>query len=178
MGVSASFADSDNDGDPDLFVTSTRYGNAFFINDGHGRFRDATEESGLAYTGHSSSADFFDFDRDGRLDMFLTNVGAFTTDEIGYSGDPSEKAGRAIALFLSKPGDRLGFAGHLFPEKSERSILYRNDGNNRFRDVSAEVGLVHKGWSGDATPIDVNDDGWIDLYVLTMQGNDEYYEKM
>jgi cytochrome c len=44
--------------------------------------------------------------------------------------------------------------------------------------VSEEVGLIHNGWSGDATPIDVNEDGWIDLYVLNMQGNDEYYENI
>src|SRR5207248_561522 len=83
--VSASFADTDNDGDPDLFVTTTRHGNAFFENDGAGHFRDATADSGLAYVGHSSSGEFFDYDRDGRLDLFVTNVGVFTSNEIYYN---------------------------------------------------------------------------------------------
>jgi hypothetical protein len=172
VGVTASFADTDNDGDPDLFVTTTRHGNAYFINDGQGRFRDATAESGLTYSGHSSSAEFFDYDHDGRLDMFLVNVGRFTTDKIGYSGNVDQKE---HPYFIGAP---TAFSFHLFPERSERSILYHNEGNNRFRDVSDEVGLVHDGWSGDATPFDANDDGWIDLYILNMQGNDEYYENI
>src|SRR5206468_2337909 len=52
------------------------------------------------------------------------------------------------------------------------------EGGNRFVDVSAEVGLQHTRWSGDASPVDVNEDGWIDLYVLNMQGDDEYYENV
>jgi cytochrome oxidase Cu insertion factor (SCO1/SenC/PrrC family) len=172
VGVSASFADTDNDGDADLFVTTTRHGNAFFENDGQGHFQDVTLKSGLDYTGHSSSAEFFDYDRDGRLDLFLTNVGVFTTDEIEYSEDLEK---RRHPFYV---GMRAAFTAHLFPERSEKSILYHNDRKNSFRDVSTEMGLVHKGWSGDATPMDVNDDGWIDLYVLGMQGNDEYYENI
>jgi cytochrome oxidase Cu insertion factor (SCO1/SenC/PrrC family) len=172
LGVSASFADTDNDGDPDLFVTTTRHGNALFENDGHGHFRDVTAESGLEYRGHSSSADFFDYDGDGRLDLFVTNVGVFTTDVIGYSDNPDLHD----CPYYRAIGD--SFVGHLFPERSERSTLYYNEGNNRFRDVSEAMGLVHKGWSGDATPIDANDDGWIDLYVVNMQGNDEFYENV
>lgn len=169
VSVSASFADTDNDGDPDLYVTTTRHGNVFLENDGQGRFRDRTAQAGLEYAGHSSSAVFFDYDRDGRLDLFLTNVGDFTTEEVAGS---DEESGDGETYYVAKPD---AFAGHLFPERSERSILYRNTGNNRFLDVTAETGLVDDGWSGDAVPIDVNDDGWVDLYVLNMQGNDECY---
>ena len=172
VGVSASFADIDNDGDPDLYVTTTRYGNVLFENDGRGNFHDITAESGLEYTGHSSSADFFDYDRDGRLDLFLTNIGVFTTDKIGQSrGEGDETSPYYVGMDDS-------FIGHLFPKYSERSILYHNEGSNRFRDVSQEVGLVHAKWSGDATPLDANADGWMDIYVVNMQGNDEYYENI
>jgi cytochrome oxidase Cu insertion factor (SCO1/SenC/PrrC family) len=170
LGVSASFADTDNDGDPDLFVTTTRHGNAFFENEGKGRFRDVTAKSGLNYKGHSSSAEFFDYDGDGLLDLFVTNVGVFTTDTIGHSENPE------LSQYPYFTARKNSFVGHLFPELTERSILYRNEGNNRFRDVSQDVGLIHDGWSGDATPLDANNDGWIDLYVVNMQGNDEYYE--
>ena len=172
VGVSASFADTDNDGDPDLFVTTTCHGNAFFENDGHGHFRNATPQSGLDYTGHSSSAEFFDYDRDGRLDLFLVNVGIFTTGQIGNSEDIDN---REHPYYV---GTRDAFAAHLNPQRSEHCLLYHNDGDNHFRDVSEEVGLIHTTWSGDATPLDADGDGWIDLYVLGMQGNDEYYENI
>src|SRR5260370_1361653 len=84
--VSASFADIDNDGDPDLYVTTVRGGNMLFENDGHGHFKDITAASGLGYSGHSSGAVFFDYDRDGLLDLFLANVGRYTTNTVAGGG--------------------------------------------------------------------------------------------
>jgi hypothetical protein len=166
VGVSASFADIDNDGDADLFVTTVRAGNILFENDGQGRFRDITAASGVAYLGHSSGAVFFDYNRDGRLDLFLVNVGRYTTDTI---------AGAGYQYYVAFED---AFSGHLKPERTERSILYRNEGGNRFVDVSKQTGLVDGSWSGDASAVDVNDDGWPDLYVVNMQGDDEYYENL
>ena len=167
IGVTASFADIDNDGDPDLYVTTVRGGNVLFENDGAGTFRDITAAAGLGYVGHSSGAVFFDYDRDGRLDLFLTNVGVYTTDAIGGDG---------YRYYVGFEED--AFRGHLFPERTERSLLFRNQGGNRFADVSEATGLVDRRWSGDASPLDVNGDGWTDLYVLNMQGDDEYYENL
>jgi hypothetical protein len=160
--VAASFADIDNDGLPDLLVTSVRKGNVLFKNLGKGRFADLTKESGLGYAGHSSGAVFFDFNNDGLLDLFLTNVGVYTRDEMDSDG-----------VYRAYPD---AFKGHLRPERSEQSILYQNLGNGRFKDVSKELNLQHRGWSGDATACDVNQDGYPDLYVLNMQGDDKYYE--
>jgi enediyne biosynthesis protein E4 len=159
--ATASFADIDNDGDPDLFATTVRFGNALFENLGQGRFRDITTEAGVPYIGHSSGAVFFDYDKDGYLDLFLCNIGRYTTDQKGPGG-----------YFI---GMSDGFKGHLVPERSEQSILYRNLGAKKFRNVSNEV-LQHSAWSGDATFMDFNDDGFPDLYVLNMQGDDRYYE--
>ena len=164
VGVAASFADIDNDGDADLFVTSVRGGNTLFENDGNGRFADITKQAGVEYTGHSSGAVFFDYNRDGRLDMLLTNVGLYTTDEIGPGG-----------YYI---GVLDGFAGHLKPERTELSLIYRNDGGNKFTEVSTELGFQDGSWSGDASPIDVNEDGWPDIYLLDMQGHDEYWENV
>ena len=164
VGVTASFADVDNDGDPDLYVTTVRGGNLLFENDGQGRFTDISAAAGLDYVGHSSGAVFFDYDRDGLLDLFLVNVGRYTEDTIGPDG--------------AYVGLEDAFSGHLFPERAEQSRLYRNEGGNRFTDVSDAVGLQDMSWSGDAAVIDVNQDGWQDLYVLNMQGNDEYYENV
>jgi hypothetical protein len=161
IAVGCAFADIDNDGDPDLFVTTVRHGNRLFENLGHGTFRDITAQAGLGYVGHSSGAVFFDYDGDGLLDLFVTNVGVFT-------GNARGRGGYYVAL-------NDAFLGHLHPERAEASILYRNLGGNRFKDVSREVGLVDLSWSGDATALDVNDDGFPDLYVLDMQGGDHLW---
>jgi hypothetical protein len=164
VSVSASFADVDNDGDNDLYVTTVRGGNLLFENDGQGRFRDITGSSGLTYSGHSSAGLFFDYDRDGRLDLLLVNVGRYTTDTVAGSG---------YKYYIAYED---AFAGHLKPERAERSILYRNEGGNRFADVSKQTGMLDVSWTGDASAVDVNDDGWLDLYFVNMQGDDQYYE--
>ena len=164
IAVTASFADIDNDGDPDLYVTTVRHGNVLFENDGTGAFEDITEPSGLGYRGHSSSAVFFDYDRDGLLDLYLTNVGQYTTDEIG-EGD----------YYV---GMTDAFLGQLYPERYELSILFRNVGDLRFENTSVSMGITDASWTGAASPMDVNDDGWLDLYVLSMQGHDNYYENV
>jgi len=162
VSVSAAFADVDNDGDPDLFVTTVRKGNALFENDGKGNFRDVTAQAGLEYVGHSSGAVFLDYDLDGWLDLFVTNVGTYTTDDQGAGG-----------YFVGVDG---AFDGHLFPERSESSLLYRNLGGGKFENVSEAAGLVDTGWSGDASFADLNGDRYPDLYVPNMQGDDHYYE--
>lgn len=160
--VSASFGDIDNDGSPDLFVTTVRGGNVLFKNLGNGRFKDITAEAGVGYVGHSSGAVFFDFNNDGLLDLFVANVGVYTSNERGRGG------------FYVAYDD--AFSGYLKPERSEQSILYKNLGGGRFKDVSKEMNLQHRGWSGDASFCDPNQDGFPDLYVLSMSGDDQYYE--
>jgi enediyne biosynthesis protein E4 len=164
IAVTASFADIDNDGDQDLFVTTTRGGNVLFENDGHGHFKDISKQAGLDLVAHSAGAVFFDYDNDGLLDLFVCNIGKFTTEQKGPDG--------TYIAFAN------AFSGHLFPERFEKSILYKNMGGNRFKDVSEETGLVNKAWSGDASFSDLNGDGRPDLYVLNMQGDNHYYENV
>jgi len=166
ISVSASFADIDNDGDQDLYVTTVRGGNLLFENDGHGHFKDISAAAGVNYVGHSSSAVFFDYDHDGLLDLFLVNVGKYTTDTV---------AGDGYKYFVAFED---AFSGHLHPERAEPSVLYHNVGNNHFVDVTAQMGVRDLSWSGDATVIDANDDGWPDLYLLNMEGDDQYYENV
>ncbi len=166
VSVSASFADIDNDGDADLYVTTVRGGNRLFENDGRGRFTDITAAAGLRHSGHSSSAVFFDYNRDGRLDLLLVNVGRYTTNTV---------AGDGYKYYVALDD---AFSGHLKPERAERSILYRNEGGNRFVDASRRTGLLDLSWSGDASVVDVNDDGWPDVYMLNMLGDNQYYENV
>jgi hypothetical protein len=161
ISVTGSFADYDNDGDPDLYVTTVKMGNVLFQNDGKGKFTDVTAKAGLEYVGHSSGVVFFDYDNDGLLDLFVTNVGVYTTAKRGRHGYYT--------------GVDQAFGGHLFPERTEASILYRNLGGGRFEDVSKATGLVDTSWSGDAAFTDLNGDGFQDLYVVNMQGDDHFY---
>ena len=170
LGVTASFGDIDNDGDSDLFVTTVRQGNVMFENDGKGVFRDVSQESGVNHVGHSSGAVFFDYDGDGQLDLFVTNVGIYTSDQKSTSG---------YWIGLGPNAEGLGaFSGHLLPERTEYSLLYHNLGNKRFEEVSEKVNLRDGGWSGDASPVDFNGDLRPDLYVLNMQGDDHYWENV
>ncbi|HXZ34058.1 MAG TPA: CRTAC1 family protein [Terriglobales bacterium] len=162
ISVGAAFADVDNDGNQDLFVTTVRGGNVLFKNDGRGHFSDITAEAGLGLVAHSSGAFFFDYDNDGLLDLLVCNVGKYTYDEKGPEGE-----------YIGIPN---AFAGHLYPDRYEYPVLYKNLGHHRFKDVTAEVGLRPHGWCGDATFADVNGDGWPDIYFLNMQGHNHYYE--
>jgi enediyne biosynthesis protein E4 len=164
VGVTASFADIDNDGDQDLFVTTVRGGNVLFENDGHGHFTNISRAAGVDYVGHSSGAVFFDYDNDGLLDLYLCNVGRYTTDVKGRGG--------------AYEGLEDAFFGHLHQDRSEPGILYRNMGHNQFKNVTKETGLGNALWSGDASVADLNGDGFPDLYVLNMQGADHFYENV
>src|SRR5439155_19900351 len=110
--VAATWADYDNDGRQDLFVTSTRGGNVLFKNLGEGKFKDVTKEAGLTYAGHSQTAVFFDYDRDGYLDLLVTNTAKWTEK----SKDPT---GRYY------PGGNELF--ELIDSPREYNILYRNN---------------------------------------------------
>lgn len=169
ISVGASFADIDNDGDADLYITAVRSGNQLFENLGKGQFRDITEASGTAIKAHSSGVVFFDYDRDGLLDMFVCNVGQYTSELI-------RQASNEGVDYTFYDGFSDAFSGHLFPQRTENSVLYHNLGNNRFEDVTAAMGITDGSWSGDASAADLNGDGWPDLYLLNMQGHDQYFE--
>jgi len=162
VSVGAAFADIDNDGHQDLFVTTVRGGNALFENDGQGHFTDVTHEAGLDLVAHSSGAFFFDYDNDGLLDLLVCNVGKYTYEDKGPDGE-----------YVGIPN---AFDGHLHPDRYEYPVLYRNMGQHRFKDVTAEVGLKPHGWCGEASFNDVNGDGWPDIFFLNMQGRSHYYE--
>ena len=164
ISVAAAFADIDNDGDQDLFVTTVRGGNVLFENDGHGHFKDISKEAGVDLVSHSSGAVFFDYDNDGLLDLLVCNVGRYTSNEKGADGE--------------YVGLRDAFHGHMHPDRFEYPVLYKNMGHNHFKDVTAEVGLHPKGWCGDASFADLNGDGRPDLFFLNMMGHSHYYENV
>jgi hypothetical protein len=161
ISVAATFVDYDNDGRLDLFVTSTRGGNVLFRNVGAGRFKDVTQEAGLTHVGHSQTPLFFDYDNDGWLDLYLTNTAAWTTDTYD----------KRQSYYLGKGGD----LGSVVLSPVEKNILYRNNGNGAFSDVTAKAGLEGRGWAGDAVAFDYDNDGRLDLLVTSMFGRAQLY---
>jgi enediyne biosynthesis protein E4 len=164
ISVAASFADIDNDGAQDLFVTTVLGGNALFKNDGHGHFQDITKAAGLDLVSHSSGAVFLDYNNDGLLDLLVCNVGKYTSEEKGAQGQ-----------YVGLPD---AFAGHLHPQRFEFPVLYENQGHDRFKDVTAQVGLRPTGWCGDAAFADLNHTGFPSVFILNMQGHDHYFENV
>lgn len=174
ISVAASFADIDNDGDDDLYVTIVMEGNRLFENIG-GRFKDISKASGTNHVAHSSGAVFFDYNRDGLLDLFLTNVGRYTHDEKQQVSDDVTTLYYEEGSFNYYVGQNNAFAGHLNPDFNEINRLFKNKGGGQFVDVTDQIGLSDTTWSGDASVSDVDRDGWLDLYVLNMQGDDQFY---
>ena len=124
--------------------------------------RTSPREAGVDLAAHSSGAVFFDYDRDGKVDLLVCNVGRYTTDVKGSHGE-----------YVGLPD---AFEGHQYPERYEHSVLYKNLGHNRFKDVTAEMGLQADAWTGDASFADLNGDGWPGVYLLNMMGANHYFE--
>ena len=148
MGVSA--ADYDRDGDTDLYVTA--YGrNQLFSNQGNGTFLETAEQSGVAAKGWFTDAVWFDYDNDSNLDLFVSGFVSYSKEESRYCGD--NEAGRR----------------HYCIPRSFRPttcLLFRNNGDGTFRDVSAESGVASVGSKAfGAVATDINRDGWQDLFV-------------
>ncbi|HKI33617.1 MAG TPA: CRTAC1 family protein [Gemmataceae bacterium] len=158
--VGATFGDYLNEGRQSLFVTSTRGGNVLFHNRGDGTFEDVTKAAGLTHVGHSQTAVFFDYDGDGFLDLFVTNTAKWTLDVDKVDG-----------RFF--PGN-LGLA-EMSTCPIEYNILYHNNRDGTFSDVTEKAGLKGKGWSGDVAVFDYNDDGRPDLLVTNMFGRSQLY---
>ncbi len=147
MGVAA--ADYDNDGFPDLYVTGTPRA-ALFHNNGDGTFTDVTEKAGVKNEGRwSACAVWFDYDRDGYVDLLVCNYTQLSFE------NPKVCEFNGIRTYC----DQKVYRGMPL-------TLYHNNGNGTFTDVSHSSGVdKFIGRALGAVAIDVDDDGWPDLFV-------------
>ena len=153
----AVMADVNQDGWLDVYVCtsgiSTDRRNLLYINNHDNTFREAAVDFGIAENRQSMHASFFDYDRDGDLDLFI----------------------------ITNPASYENKVNHLLPRKlngeSESSdILYRNNGNNTFTDVSREAGILIEGYSLGLSITDINNDHWPDIFISNdFIGNDILY---
>jgi tetratricopeptide (TPR) repeat protein len=137
----AVWGDYDNDGDADLYVSNYGEANFFYVNNGNGTFTERAAELGIAGPIMSFPTWFFDYDNDGWLDLFVASFVPSVTEVVRH--------------YL-----RL-------PPRAETFRLYRNNTRGGFEDVTAATGLARVAPSMGANFGDLDNDGFLDIYVGT-----------
>jgi hypothetical protein len=148
MGVAV--GDYDNDGYEDIYVTGFG-GNILYHNNGNGTFADVTKKAGVGAGGWSASAGFFDYDNDGKLDLFVTRY-------VDWSFKTNRHCGE------NKPGYRA----YCHPDNWDGAtdILYHNNGDGTFTDVSVKAGVANPRGKGLGVSFaDYDGDGFTDIFV-------------
>jgi len=153
--ASALWFDFNNDGKPDLIVV--RFGHSqLFQNLGNGKFKDVSKAAGIDAYHNAIKALAFDYDRDGYLDLVLgcyfQNTDLFKPDTPKFFPESFETANNGGGL-----------------------VVFHNNGNGTFTDVTSKAGLVQSGWVLDLGAADADNDGDDDLYVACDFGTDRFY---
>jgi len=148
-GMGAAVGDINNDGLPDLYLTNLG-ANRMYLNKGEGKFVEVTKESATDDPRWSTSASFFDYDRDGWLDLMIVNYADFSVTNSPACYAATTAKDYCTPRVFRAPGNRL----------------LRNKGNGVFEDVTARARLDKEFGHGlGVVTADFNDDGWLDVYV-------------
>ena len=148
-GLGCAVADYDNDGKPDIYITTVGT-NHLFHNLGHGKFADVTAKSGVGDPGFSSSALWFDYDKDGELDLFVAHYieWSIATDQY-CTLDNKNKSYCTPQTY-----------------KGQSASLFHNRGDGTFENVTRKAGLYDPtSKSLGIALLDYDNDGWLDLFV-------------
>ena len=149
--------DYDNDGFDDLFITY--YGhNTLYHNNGNGTFSEVTKRAGLAQDAvrYGSGCSWVDYDRDGKLDLFVANYLNTTLEKLPKPGENPDCTWKGVAVNCGPRGLPTGFVQ-----------LFHNNGDGTFIEVSKQSGVAAAAGSYPMTVVaaDYDNDGWPDIYV-------------
>jgi len=147
-GMGVAVGDYDNDGFEDLYVTALG-GNKLYHNNGDGTFTDVTEKAGVAGSGWSTSAAWVDLDNDGQLDLVVLRYVQWDFDDV-WCGEHKE-----------------GLRSYCHPDVFQpvTPLVFHNDGNGHFTEVSQKIGLSKPGKGLGIALADYDRDGKIDIFV-------------
>jgi tetratricopeptide (TPR) repeat protein len=174
---SAIFADYDNDGFQDLFILHEG-GSILYRNTGKGTFEDVTADARLEEKTTGNMALFFDLDHDGDLDLFEAKLGKnslFRNNADGTFLEQAEKmriSGENVNTRDAAFGDfdEDGDIDFFVVNENGSNVLYSNQRQGIFKDVTIESGLQSEGGSSAVTAGDYDNDGYLDLFVASLKG--------
>ena len=146
----AAWEDLDNDGDPDLYVANDFGRNNFYRND-NGQFTDVAEAAGVEDRNTGMATAFADYNRDGRMDVYVSNMWSSAGNRITYQRQ-----------FKSRADEQTK---DQFRYLARGNSLFDNRGDGTFRDVSVDAGVTMGRWSWASLFCDLDNDGWQDLLV-------------
>ena len=153
--IDAVWGDYDNDGWPDLYIV--RWGaNILYHNNGDGTFTEVTAKAGAGHQGNGSCAIWLDYNDDGLLDLYVCDYF------------------QPVDLFHLKD-TRIMHEDFETARNGGPKILYRNNGDGTFTDVTKEAGVGDTGWTLDVAHGDYNNDGYQDLFLANDFGPDKVF---
>jgi len=167
-GYGVGVADVDNDGDPDLYVAN--YGpNVLYLNNGDGTFTDITDLAGVGDDGWGSSVAFFDLENDGDLDLYVGNYLEMDPEVVPKLGESEYCIFKGIHVFCGPK-----------PLVPQQDVLYRNDGDGTFTNVSRESGirLEEPRYTLGVVSGDYDNDGLTDIYVANDSVNNSLWRNL
>jgi hypothetical protein len=177
------WGDFDNDGYLDLYVGNRESANNLYQNNGDGTFTDIAVSAGVDILGKPRSVLVADVDRDGWLDIYVANIlgenalfrnnGDLTFTDITQSSGTSDPQLSMGAMFFDydNDGDPDLYLTH---DGNQAYKLLQNDGAGKFTDVSAASGTNYEGLGMGVDFGDINNDGWLDIYITNLSYNTLY----
>jgi hypothetical protein len=175
--MAAVWLDYDNDGDADLATGNSNTPNRFYRNNGNGTFTDLTDVYGLGNTGNCRSINAADYNRDGWIDLYVTNLGSQNVLWHNLQGQGFQNVTQTSGALDTQIGmgtiffdyDNDGDADlYLTHDANQANKLYRNNGNGTFTQQAVQAGLAHVGNCMGVDVADINHDGWLDVYITDL----------